>query len=57
MCKSAGLTLNHAVGIVLSSRLGVQGILVSQELAAIEAEPIGIRDESIIMSLYIRCQV
>lgn len=57
MRDHAGLTLNHAVGIVLCSRLGVQGILVSQELAAIEAELIGICNESIIVSLYIRCQV
>jgi hypothetical protein len=57
MCKSAGLTLNHAIRIVLSPSLGVQGILVSQELAAIEAELIGVRDESIMISLYIRRQV
>jgi hypothetical protein len=40
-------TFDHAVGVVLSSGLCVQGVLVPRELAAVETELIRVSNESV----------
>lgn len=47
MCEGDGITFDPAVGVVLSSGLGVQGVLVARKRAAVEAELVGVGNESV----------
>lgn len=47
MCR---LTLDHAVGVILRTGFGVEGVLITRELAAVETKLISVPDETLIVS-------
>lgn len=50
-------TLDHAVGIVLCTSFGIQCVLITRELTAVEAEPIGITNQTMYKGLTFRKMV
>lgn len=47
------ITFDPAVGVVLGSGLGVQGVLVAGERAAVEAELVGVGNKSVVPLVFI----
>jgi hypothetical protein len=51
--RGDGITFDPAVGVVLGSGLGVQGVLVAGERAAVEAELVGVGNKSVVPLVFI----
>ena len=51
--RGNGITFDPAVGVILSSGLGVQGVLVAGERAAVEAELVGVGNKSVVPLVFI----